>query len=100
MRLSPLQRNILTEIYLSKAKKYRRKGVRRLYRGRAQADEVSKVMTKSLERLIDNELMTGYGRRTPHKWFISEVQLTTKGRRTAKELLGKQQALPFGRRGG
>ncbi len=56
------------------------------------------AITKSLERLIDNGLMTGYGRRTPKKWFIEEVALTPKGRKQARKLLGEQQSLPLRRR--
>jgi hypothetical protein len=53
------------------------------------------TITKSIERLIDRELVIGYGVRTPHKWYIHEVKLTAKGRREAKRLRGEQQALPF-----
>ena len=53
------------------------------------------TITKSLERLIDKGLMIGYGRRTPEKWFIDEVQLTPAGRRAARITLGEQQRLPL-----
>ncbi len=55
----------------------------------------TKIITRSLERLINRELLIGYGIRTPHKWFIKEVKLTTKGKRVAKKLLGEQAKLPF-----
>ncbi len=55
----------------------------------------TKIVTKSIERLIDKESMIGYGVRTPHKWFIKEIKLTAKGKRQAKRLLGEQQKLPF-----
>jgi len=39
--------------------------------------------------------MTGYGVRTPHKWFIREVKLNPKGKKIAQTLHGKQQVLPL-----
>ena len=58
-------------------------------------EDQQNIITKSLERLIDKELLIGYGRRTPHKWFIEEIKLTRKGKKLAKKLLGEQQVLPF-----
>lgn len=98
MRLSSLQKYILRECY----------GTRGVYgRGRLvsfytklkpapKKEDQQNTITKSLERLIDKELMIGYGRRTPHKWFIDQIKLTPKGRRTARKLLGEQQVLPLG----
>ena len=57
-------------------------------------DQVN-ALTKALERLIDRELAVGHGLRTPHKWYIKEIRLTPKGRKVARELLGKQQSLPL-----
>lgn len=57
-------------------------------------DQVNAI-TKALERLIDRELLVGYGVRTSRKWYIKEVKLTSRGRKVAKELLGKQQTLPL-----
>lgn len=60
---------------------------------------IEKIITQSIERLIDRELLTGFGRRTPHKWFITHVQLTRHGHLTVEEILHRrQQKLPFGRR--
>lgn len=55
----------------------------------------TKIITRSLESLTDKELMVGYGVRTPHKWFIKEIRLTSKGKKEAKKLLGEQMALPL-----
>ena len=55
----------------------------------------TKIITRSLESLIDKELMVGYGVRTPHKWFIKEIRLTNKGKKESKRLLGEQMTLPF-----
>lgn len=54
-----------------------------------------KIITQSLERLIDREQLIGLGLRTPHKWYIKGIRLTPKGKKTAKKLLGEQQILPF-----
>jgi hypothetical protein len=56
----------------------------------------TKVITQSVESLIDREFMTGYGVRTPHKWFIKEVSLTDKGKKVARKLQGEQMRLPLG----
>ena len=47
-------------------------------------------LTKVLERLLDRGLVSGYGRRTPKKWFIERVRLTLVGRTQAKKLYGQQ----------
>ena len=57
-------------------------------------DQVN-IITKSLERLINKGFLTGYGVRTPQKWFIKEIKLTTAGKRAARGLRGKQVPLPF-----
>jgi len=49
------------------------------------------IITKSLESLIDRELMIGFGKRTPHKWFITHVKLTKKGKKRTEEVLRESQ---------
>ena len=49
------------------------------------------TITKSLERLIDKELMIGYGKRTPHKWFVTHARLTKLGVKKAVEILEQKQ---------
>ena len=58
------------------------------------ADQVHSI-TKSIERMIDKELLIGHGVRAPHRWYIKEVRLTVKGKREAKKLRGQQQELPL-----
>ncbi len=97
MRLSPLQKYILRTCY-SRSPKVSRLDFARFYESHKQKpkkDDIVNIITKSLESLIDKELMVGYGVRTPHKWYIKEVRLLPKGRRLARKLLGEQQALPF-----
>ncbi|MFH1111589.1 MAG: hypothetical protein V1712_00775 [Patescibacteria group bacterium] len=97
MRLSPLQKYILRLCY-SRQPKVSRNGFVRFYEQRKKkpkVDDIMNIITKSLESLIDKELMTGYGVRTSHKWYIKEVKLTLKGRKLTRKLLGEQQTLPF-----
>ncbi|MFC1598383.1 hypothetical protein ACFL2M_02520 [Patescibacteria group bacterium] len=60
----------------------------------------AKIITKSLERMIDKELLLGFGYRTRHRWFIEEVSLTPLGRKEARKLLGQQQKLPLKKKRG
>lgn len=97
-RLSPLQKYILRNCYLTPPTKLGRVGFAKFYNGAARKPKVAdmvNIITKSLESLIDKELMTGYGVRTSHKWYIKEVKLTAKGRKIARKLLGEQQVLPL-----
>ncbi|MFH1789980.1 MAG: hypothetical protein ABH832_02845 [bacterium] len=56
----------------------------------------TKIITKSIERLIDRAMLVGYGMRTPKKWFIREVKITGFGKREWKKWLGrKQKKLPL-----
>lgn len=95
MRLSKLQSYILLHCLARKGKTDRREFLK-FYNGQnKRPKDKTKSITQSIERLIDKELMVGHGARTPHKWYIKEIKLTLKGRKTAKELLGKQQSLPL-----
>ena len=108
MRLSPLQKYILWTVYESGNKPYNRKRFIEFYKirqskagphansGVGVTERAGvKIITQSIENLIERELMTGYGVRTPHKWFIREVKLNPKGKKIAKTLHGKQQTLPL-----
>ena len=98
MKISKLQKHILIYGYATRANKISRQGLERFYNNyphKPKDKDIQNTITKSLERLIDKEMLIGYGRRTPHKWFFDEIRLTPKGRKTAKKLLGEQQILPF-----
>jgi len=98
MRLSQLQKYILVQTYGKKGKRIPKPGLGKYYKTQKQKpkkEDIQGTITKSIERLIDKELMIGYGIRTPHKWFIKEIRLTSKGRKEAKKLFGQQQALPL-----
>jgi hypothetical protein len=97
MRLSDLQKYILLK-GLDKSGKFTRDKLTRFYdqhHRKTKPKQRIKAITRSLERLINKELMIGYGMRTPHKWFIKEIKLTAKGRQVMLKLLNKQQKLPF-----
>ena len=97
MRLSQLQKYILLNLLNNKGKS-KRKQLLKFYEKKKNVPkklDQQGIVTKSLERLIEKGLMIGYGRRTPQKWFIEDVQLTIKGKKEAKKLLGEQQSLPF-----
>ncbi|MFH1597510.1 MAG: hypothetical protein ABIB97_00365 [Patescibacteria group bacterium] len=101
MRLSKLQKYILIQSLGRKPGRFGRNVLNRFYdkeKKKPSKKDIQNIITKSIERMIDKELLIGYGRRTPHMWFIDEIQLTGKGRREAKKLFGQQQALPFKKR--
>jgi hypothetical protein len=94
MMLSSLQRYILLACYDAKGQRRERKGLEQFYEGetaRPSEKDMQNAVTRSLERLIDKELLIGYGVRTPHRWYIKEIRLTPKGRRVVKELLASNQ---------
>lgn len=95
MRLSALQRFILRECYQSKLKLIPRQPFTKFYPAKTSKSTVVNSITSSLERMIDKDLMIGFGRRTHEKWFIEQVRLTPLGRRVAKQTLGQQQQLPL-----
>ena len=98
MRFSPLQKYILKVCYGIPPKPTKRDIFALFYKERLkkfQSGDWVNIITNSLENLIDKGMLIGYGVRTPQKWYIKEVKLTTVGRRTARRLLGEQQKLPL-----
>ena len=97
MRLSTLQKYILRECY-GTAGVFRRNRLLSFYdkqKTKPKKEDQQNTITKSLERLIDKELLIGFGRRTPHMWFIDGIKLTSIGRKVTRKLLGEQQAFRF-----
>lgn len=93
MHLSSLQQHILVSCFLEGGK-VERSVFHQFYskQTKKSAEKYQEgIITKSLERLIDKELMIGYGRRTPHKWFITHVRLTKLGVKKAMEVLEQKQ---------
>lgn len=99
MRLSQLQKFVIIECYNRMGYRISRAGLVRFYfeKKSAKKELQAKIITRSIERLIDNELLIGYGVRTPHKWFIKEIRLTKSGIKLGRKLLGEQMRLPFGK---
>lgn len=84
--------------YFTPSRSVARVGFTKFYDSQKQKpkkQDIVNIITKSLESLIDKELMTGYGVRTSQKWYIKEVKLTPRGRKLGRKLLGEQQELPF-----
>ena len=102
MRLSALQRYILLSCYSVRGTRRDRRGLEQFYekgKGCPSNKDAQNAVTRSVERLIDKELLVGYGVRTPHKWYMKEIRLTQKGKKIAWELLRSQQTeLPFRKR--
>lgn len=97
MKLSTLQKFILRSCYGIKGKVARVK-FQKFYESQKNPpikEEQIKIISRSIDRLINRGLLIGWGEKTQYKWFIKEVQLTPTGRRLAKKLQGEQTKLPF-----
>ena len=57
--------------------------------------EQVKIISRSIDRLINKGYLVGYGEKTRSKWYIAEIRLTALGSRLAKKLLGEQTKFPF-----
>ncbi|MFA5029644.1 MAG: hypothetical protein WC518_02730 [Patescibacteria group bacterium] len=98
MALSSLQKYVLRQGLESKKRAVSKTVLNNFYLSQKQPPkkiDQENVITKSVERLIGRGLIKGVGIKTAQKWFIKEVILTPAGLRTAKKLLGEQQALPL-----
>lgn len=98
MALSSLQKYILKKGLEGEKNAVGKAVLRKFYITQKRPPEVEdqiNIITKSVEKLIQKGLVNGVGVKTTKKWFIKEVILTKKGLKKAKELLGRQQELPF-----
>jgi len=67
-------------------------------KSKAQQDNFKKIITQSIERLIDRGLLVGYGMKTKEKLFITKIRLTPSGRKSVKEIRkARQKRLPLRR---
>lgn len=89
---SPLQQYILGECFMRRDK-IDRDLFERFYdnHSNVKSGARTKIVTKSLERLIDRGLMVGYGVRTPQKWFIKEIKITRFGIKEWEKFLERNQ---------
>lgn len=89
---SPLQQYILAECYRRKGVRIDREPFMNFYiQGKTQIGQGIKVITQSLERLIDRGYLVGYGVRTPKKWFIKELKITREGVKAYEEWQARHQ---------
>lgn len=98
MPLSQLQKYILRAGLESKKYTVSKAVLIRFYQGSKNSPKIVDqigIITKSVERLINKGMVKGVGVKTAEKWFIKEVILTPRGKKIARELLGKQAQLPF-----
>ncbi len=98
MKLSNLQKYILRQTWQSDKPKVNRAIFNKFYEQTKNPTSKllqAKIITRSIERLIDKGLLTGFGEKTQYKLFISQIKLTPRGKNTAQKLLGQQVELPF-----
>ena len=97
MAFSKLQKYIILECYARKGR-CKKNNFIRFYDGEKRAPQKAlrtKLVARSIERLIERGFLTGIGVRTREKWFIDEAALTRSGKAAARDLRGRQQRLPF-----
>ncbi|MDP2736292.1 MAG: hypothetical protein Q8O59_00710 [bacterium] len=101
MRLSKLQKFILEKCYNFKASlpaefygfylsaKAGRKDIK-------SGSLIKNIVHKSLDGLIEKDLLSAMGKKTAKKWFIHKVKLTNFGRKTANLIIkNRQRKLPI-----
>lgn len=57
--------------------------------------DIENVIIKSINRLIERDLVIAYCKKTKYKVFIEKIILTNDGKKYAKQLLGMQEHLPI-----
>jgi hypothetical protein len=98
MTLSGLQKYILKTTLQSNKPRVSRNVFEKFYDNtkKSPAKKIrANIITKSIERLIDKGLLTGFGEKTQHKLFITQVKLTPRGKKTTQNLFGRQEKFPF-----
>lgn len=109
MNLSELQKYILKTTLQNNKAKLSRNIFEKFYDNKKPARQASgkaggnppstkiraNIITKSIERLIDKGFLIGFGEKTQYKLFITQVKLTTRGKKAAQNLFGQQVSLPL-----
>jgi hypothetical protein len=101
MKLSYLQKYILKQTLLSNKNKVPRNIFADFYGHHKNPPSQlmqTKIITKSIERLIEKGLLIGFGEKTQHKLFLTQIKFTAKGKKLSLHLLGQQAQLPFGQK--
>ena len=99
MRLSGLQKYILSQCYLNKNGLVAKADFYGFYPKKEFEENkknIQDIVNKSLESLVAKDLLVAFGHKTAQKWFINKVKLTPGGKRAAKEIIkSKQRRLPI-----
>jgi hypothetical protein len=72
----------------------KRKGKERTRAFPTKKDQID-IISRSINRLIDKGLLTGYGKRTATKWFFTFVKLTPQGKKAALKIYKARQQKLF-----
>lgn len=94
MRLSRLQKYILSQCYFNKNKAKLKVEFYGFYPKKELKNNklgVQVSLQKSIDNLVLKDLVVAYGHKTARKWYVNKVKLTVKGRKIAKELIKKRQ---------
>lgn len=57
--------------------------------------DIENIIIKSLNRLIERDLIVTFCKKTKYKTFINKILLTSQGKKMARKLLGTQVKLPM-----
>ncbi|HNV96967.1 MAG TPA: hypothetical protein PKL13_01460 [bacterium] len=57
--------------------------------------DTEKIISSSINKLIKRDLVIAHCKKTKEKLFIECINLTSSGKKLAKQLLGIQEHLPF-----
>lgn len=57
--------------------------------------DVEKIISSSINKLIKRDLVIAHCKKTKEKIFIETINLTSHGKKLAKQLLGIQEHLPI-----
>ena len=94
MKLSPLQKYIL-RASLGKGRVDKDSFFKFYQNRKSKPRDIENVIIKSLNRLINKDLIIAFCHKTKAKIFIEKISLTAPGRKIARGLLGTQKKLPI-----
>jgi hypothetical protein len=101
MRLSLLQKYILQKCWEDRSYSANKNVFYGFYPAAEFKDNlktIQKTVHKSLETLVERDLIVAYGKKTAEKFFINKVRLTREGVKASKDIvMAKQGKLPLGR---
>ncbi len=62
---------------------------------KSKPKDIENIIIKSLNRLIERDLIVAFCKKTKYKTFINKILLTSHGKKIAQKLLGTQEKLPM-----